>query len=93
MNGCKKCEWRPKLGIVTGISFADGPAPDCEFRKGEGGATAATADPWAPRRACGWDGLPKITGLCDNAGSRMGVIHFPGTTHKRLILSRCPIPL
>ena len=66
------------------------PAPRCACREGE-----VAADPQASltaRCACGCKGLPKISGMCDNPGSRLGVMLFLGTSHKSSILS-CSIAL
>ena len=66
--------------------MTDNPAPGCACGEGE-----PAADPRAPptaRRACGCEGLPKISGGCDSLGSRSGVTLFPGTSQDRSISSR-----
>jgi len=75
--------------LIGCLSLTDDPAPDCECREG----SEAAADPQAPPRptvrwARGCDGLPKISGACDNTRWGFGVMPFPGTPHERSILSR-----
>ena len=45
----------------------------------------AADNSWAPLRArcaCGCDGLPKVSGTCDNPESSMGVMVFPATSFR-----------
>ena len=74
--------------LLGGLGLTDDPAPGCTCGEGE-----AADDPRAPpspttRFACDFDGPLEIAGACDNPGSRLGVIHFPGTSHDRSISSR-----
>jgi len=66
--------------------LTDDPAPGCAC--GEGKAAADSREPPKPRWARGCEGLPKISGLCDNLGLRLGVMLFPGTSQERSISSR-----
>jgi hypothetical protein len=72
-------------GLLGRLGLTDDPAPDCEW--GEGEAAADLRAPPTASWACGCDGLLKISGTCDNPTSRLGVMLFLGTSHKRSISS------